>query len=314
MTKNPGSGTHTPNPPYPRGSPTKKNTATPDTVANTLKAASEAISHTEGNTLAQQIDSLRLSDEQHDPTHTPVETQLPDKMTSQTIDPVLIKTILDQLGFTGPSTKIHEIRINTPDVFSGDYPKAKEFRRACEAYLRLNDQVYGSDDKKITFVLSYMRNGRASEWAQYWTTKITSEPGIHSIHQFWTEFDKAFITTDAAGEARSKLYALRQSGTADEYNAQFQMLATQAGITEYTALVEPYQRGLKKALLDRIYNMNDLPGPAEPAKQGQKSSDPVMDYWYKAASRLDNQQRRLAALLTGQSGFYHQRPTTRMSR
>ena len=186
------------------------------------------------------------------------------------------------------SSKRHpELRINLPEPFDGDSSHARNFITTCRAYLTLNGHIYTTEAAKILFVLSFMRKGQASEWAAYWYEQVRDGPEQKDawFAEFISEFTKAFITMDAAAEARVKLLQLRQNGTADEYNAQFKMLATRANITEDAALEQLYQRGLQHKLLERIYTMAILPGK--------------MTEWYDAASRLDNQQRRFQLVVAG---------------
>ena len=226
------SGTGTPSHPYRRTLPTKPETGDLTKLDRTLQEASSAILRAEQDELAGQFQNLTIQ-------HPTSDSEPPDDTTMSNLSPDVLRQIIEGLGLSVP--KKNEIRINPPDVFNGETAKAKEFKRTCQSYLRLNEKVYDDSTRQITFVLSYMRNGRASEWAQFWTTKLET-PGItYSIHEFWNDFDKAFISADAKGEARSKLYALRQTNSADKYNTQFQMFATQAEIEEYNALVEPYQ-------------------------------------------------------------------------
>ena len=130
-----------------------------------------------------------------------------------------------------------------------------------------------------------MRSGQAAEWAEYWREKILhpDDPPIFTV--FADEFEKAFISSDVTEDARVKLLSLRQNGTADEYNAQFKLLASRAQIKEYSGLEQLYQRGLSHKLLERIYTMNTLPT--------------TMEEWYSAASRLDNQDRRFRMIVAG---------------
>ena len=178
-----------------------------------------------------------------------------------------------------------EIRLATPEPFDGTPTNAREFLRACKAYLRLNEHIYDSDVAKILFILSYFKKGVATDWAESWNKNVVDQPDHAWYAEFVTAFETAFISADLAAEARCKLLALRQTGSADEYNAQFQLLASQAGIKQYEGLEQLYQRGLSHKLLERIYSMNELPKD--------------MDDWYKAASRLDNQSRRLKMVIAG---------------
>ena len=178
-----------------------------------------------------------------------------------------------------------ELRLNPPAEFSGDLTKARDFLSACKSYLALNSHIYTTDAHKILFVLSYMRSGQAAEWAEYWREKILQSDDRPVFTIFADEFEKAFISSDVTEDARVKLLSLRQNGTADEYNAQFKMLASRAKINEYSGLEQLYQRGLSHKLLERIYTMNTLPE--------------TMEQWYQAASRLDNQDRRFRMIVAG---------------
>lgn len=193
----------------------------------------------------------------------------------------------DLAQIIGSKSRPSEIRLSLPEAFDGDVTHAREFITACRSYLRLNEHVYATDAAKVLFILSFMKKGSASEWATYWYEKLRSEETTNAIWytEFLSEFEKAFITTDAAAEARVRLLQLKQTGTADEYNAQFKMLASRAEIKEYASLEQLYQRGLQHKLLERIYAMNDIPT--------------TMEGWYTVASRLDNQNRRFQMIVAG---------------
>ncbi|PAV16007.1 hypothetical protein PNOK_0886500 [Pyrrhoderma noxium] len=75
-----------------------------------------------------------------------------------------------------------------------------------QAYLMLNQAVYNDDEKRILFVLSYIRStdynaglSKAEKWADLWMEQHWNNLGA------WTDFEQAFknrfITFDEAGEA-----------------------------------------------------------------------------------------------------------------
>ena len=182
-------------------------------------------------------------------------------------------------------TSRSEIRIGQPSEFDGTKTKARSFWLSCRTYLALNAHIYDNAMKKIAFVLSFCRSGTAAAFADNLTSVALAydPPNYGTWPDFQAEFERTFISSDVAGEARSDLFTLKQDGDADGYVAQFKILAMRAGITETNALVEYFQRGLKPALLNRIYGMNQLPS--------------TMEEWYSAAIRLDNQYRRLRSML-----------------
>ncbi|KAF8219616.1 hypothetical protein L208DRAFT_1338932, partial [Tricholoma matsutake] len=59
--------------------------------------------------------------------------------------------------------------------FSGDRTKTAKFLQEIDLYLRINDQVYDTNDKKIIFTLSFMNGGTAAAWAQAFVNQHQSK-------------------------------------------------------------------------------------------------------------------------------------------
>ncbi|KAI5116109.1 hypothetical protein M0805_005617 [Coniferiporia weirii] len=112
--------------------------------------------------------------------------------------------------------------------------------------------------------------------------KLTTIVGYGTWSDFVKDFKSTFITTDDTNEAQQALIKLKQTGTADDFNNQFQSLATCSGITSPEALIVLYQAGLTPALLKNIYNRDTMPA--------------TINDWYKAASRSDNIYRHLRTI------------------
>ncbi|KAI5115319.1 hypothetical protein M0805_005321 [Coniferiporia weirii] len=87
---------------------------------------------------------------------------------------------------------------------------------------------------------------------------------------------------DDTNEAQQALLKLKQTGTADDFNNQFQSLATRSGISSLEALIALYQAGLTPGLLKTIYNWDTMPA--------------TINDWYKATSRSDNIYQCLRAI------------------
>ncbi|KAI5115233.1 hypothetical protein M0805_005576, partial [Coniferiporia weirii] len=164
----------------------------------------------------------------------------------------------------------------------------------CETYLRVNKHIYDTDELKINFVLSFMQTRTAGDWAinreslasayniDAKGNKLSTIVGYGTWDDFVKDFKSTFITTDDTNEAQQALIKLKQTGTADDFNNQFQSLATRSGITSPEALIALYQAGLTPALLKTIYNRDTMPT--------------TINDWYKAASCSDNIYRRLRAI------------------
>ena len=79
----------------------------------------------------------------------------------------------------------------------------------------------------------------------------------------WANFEQAFkdrfIISDEAGEAIQELNKLKvKNQKYNEYINTFQMLARQAKITEYNALILYFLQGLPTKLVKSIYNSIQL--------------------------------------------------------
>ncbi|KAI5115334.1 hypothetical protein M0805_000622 [Coniferiporia weirii] len=192
------------------------------------------------------------------------------------------------------TTTAKEINLAKPNEFDGTREYARRFLSSCETYLRVNKHIYDTDELKINFVLSFMQTRMAGDWAinreslasaynvDAKGNKLSTIVGYGTWNDFVKDFKSTFITTDDTNEAQQALIKLKQTGTADDFNNQFQSLATRSGITSPEALIALYQAGLTPALLKNIYNRDTMPA--------------TINDWYKAASRSDNIYRRLRAI------------------
>ncbi|EPQ49712.1 hypothetical protein GLOTRDRAFT_16209, partial [Gloeophyllum trabeum ATCC 11539] len=159
-----------------------------------------------------------------------------------------------------------------PDDFNGDRKKTRTFYLATQLYMMANKHIYDTDEKKITFFISFLKEGTAGPWAEAEMTKaFTNDQGFGTWEAFTTRFLNAFTEADTAGDARAKLRVLRQTATADEYIAEFRMLTARCGITEDVSLIEYFQEGLQNKLVEKVYGMEHMPK--------------TIDEWYEATSR-----------------------------
>ncbi|KAI5115068.1 hypothetical protein M0805_002779 [Coniferiporia weirii] len=192
------------------------------------------------------------------------------------------------------ATTAKEINLAKPNEFDGTREYACRFLSSCETYLHVNKHIYDTDELKINFVLSFMQTRTAGDWAinreslasaynvNAKGNKLTTIVGYGTWDDFIKDFKSTFITTDDTNEAQQALIKLKQTGTADDFNDQFQSLATRSGITSPEALIALYQAGLTPALLKTIYNRDTMPA--------------TINDWYKAASCSDNIYQRLRTI------------------
>ena len=64
------------------------------------------------------------------------------------------------------ATDPKEVKIKTPTEFKGEKDKATKFICEVELYLHINKHIYDTNEKKITFTLSFMTDGAAAAWKE----------------------------------------------------------------------------------------------------------------------------------------------------
>ena len=74
------------------------------------------------------------------------------------------------------TTKPIELWIGTPEAYDGSFETSKQWLNAVQLYLLVNKDIYNNDDKKITFILSYMTKGSALTWAATFVKMPSMQP------------------------------------------------------------------------------------------------------------------------------------------
>ena len=170
-----------------------------------------------------------------------------------------------------------EIQVNLPKEFTGEQNDLMLFLQDIDLCLKLNSKIYNNDDKKIVFMLSFLTDGPAKIWKEsFLTEKIKDRVyKLRTITDFIKALQVVFAPTNAGGSARAALQSLEQTGTADEYVSQFQILAGTSGITEVILLIKYFMEGVKPTILDKIYALEKVPT--------------TISRWYTKATWIDNQ-------------------------
>ena len=177
------------------------------------------------------------------------------------------------------TTKISELRIATPEHFDGTYSKATSWLSTVLFYLEVNNAVYDTHAKKITFALSYMTKGAAQTWAATFRQKAITGATISmgTFDNFVKEFRTAFEHHDIVGNAISwlthKRMISKNNGTFEPplttYIATFQNHVAQSRITDHNVLIRFFLAGIPSGLMKSIYSMETVPT--------------TIDDWYKKA-------------------------------
>jgi Retrotransposon gag protein/Zinc knuckle len=139
-------------------------------------------------------------------------------------------------------------------------------------YLKVNQHIYDDDDKKISFILSYLTGGDAAIWKQQFIqTKIeeherdkTKEPNWGTYQSFVDAFKKTFQPYDEPAEALGDMKKLQLGDNSiTEHNLRFRLLVSQTGMTDSPALIDLYWETLPWALQSPIIRSEHLPKTLE---------------------------------------------------
>jgi hypothetical protein len=159
--------------------------------------------------------------------------------------------------------------MNKPTPFTGDRTKIRQFLQDCLGYLDMNQSIYNTDQLKIGFILSYMNDGEAANWKEYYLNTLedpnTGMPNFPTLVTFLADIRKAFRAADRVRDAVNRLETLRQGKkTAEELNTEFLQIVGQAGMdrktpSDHLHLIRYYRKMLEPRLSRRILFSDNVP-------------------------------------------------------
>jgi Ty3 transposon capsid-like protein len=181
----------------------------------------------------------------------------------------LIMTSIPMAQTQVVANKAKEYGMNKPMPFTGDQMKIRRFLQDCLGYLDMNQGIYNSDQLEIGFILSYMNDGKAANWKEYYLDTLedpnTGMPNFPTLVTFLVDVQKAFQAADRVRDAVNRLETLRQGkNTVEELNTEFLQIVGQAGmdrktLSDYLHLIEYYRKTLEPRLSRRILFSDDIP-------------------------------------------------------
>jgi Retrotransposon gag protein len=125
------------------------------------------------------------------------------------------------------------VKLNPPTPFTGKQSDFVLFMQDVFVYLKVNKATYNNDNKKISFILSYLAGGDAAVWKQQFIqTKIeeskeakTDEPNWGTYKEFVDTLKRTFQPYDELAEALEDMKKLRLGdGSIMEHNSRFRLL------------------------------------------------------------------------------------------
>jgi Retrotransposon gag protein len=153
----------------------------------------------------------------------------------------MLKTIVT----TTPTLRTSEnVKLNPPKPFNGKQSDFILFMQDVFVYLKVNKLIYDDDEKKISFILSYLADGDAAVWKQQFIqTKIEEsveakmdKPSWENYKEFVEALKKMFQPYDELAEALEDMKKLRLGdGSITEHNSRFRLLVSQTGMRDSLA-------------------------------------------------------------------------------
>ncbi|KAB5587789.1 Retrotransposon-derived protein PEG10 [Ceratobasidium theobromae] len=146
-------------------------------------------------------------------------------------------------------------KIPAPEKYDGKKgPAAKSFMLDCKTYFAANPSSFPSDESRIIFVLSTLKEGIAKQWGQYYLSQI-HQGHMDGILADWDVFEAGFLSnwTDPATllTAERKLGQLQQHGSANDYATEFCILQTDLEWDDSTYMAA-FRKGLKSEVRAKL--------------------------------------------------------------
>jgi hypothetical protein len=180
----------------------------------------------------------------------------------------MAKTIANTMTMTNSE----KIRLNPLTPFTGKRSNFILFLQDVYVYLKVNQLIYNNNEKKISFILSYLAGGDAAVWKQQFIqTKIeeseeakTDEPNWETYKEFVEALKKTFQPYDEPAEALEDMKKLHLGDSSiTEHNLKFRLLVSQTGMKDSPMLMDLYWETLPWGLQSPIIRSEHPPKTLE---------------------------------------------------
>ena len=172
--------------------------------------------------------------------------------------------------------------------FHSDRKLVKKFIQECDLYIIGNTKDFPDDASKVIFILSYMDDGEAEKWKQYYIDNKVITTGSYvwpKLADFYTKLREAFTFEDEKEDSVRKLETLKQGNrNAKELTNEFQLLVTKAGLDkDNQMLIRTYRCALNPQLTNKIMYSTDKPSTLK--DMGKDAT--FKKGWYSIAAQYD---------------------------
>lgn len=176
-----------------------------------------------------------------------------------------------QTSFQSAASRSAELIGNPPEPFTGKRDELDNFLCNVLLHFILNDEIYDTDQKKITYTLSLM-NGDAKYWKEQFLQNTTTGTGLTWM-KFRADMKEAFIPHNEPGDALKELTTLKMgNSTIEAHISRYKFLLSRSRVPESCpSVIDNFIKTLNVPL------QMELPTPPKDLKE-----------WYEWAWRLDN--------------------------
>jgi hypothetical protein len=189
-------------------------------------------------------------------------------------------TVLMQSS-TGNNKDPAQTRVNQPESFTGQDPKKlAPFLVQCRLNFRDRPAAFASDDRKVNFALSYLKDTAAAWFEPAFSDFTTEEPDwLHDWSAFVKELQTNFGPYDQVGDAETALSNLKMKDNQriTEYMVQFNNLVARCDWGD-SALRYQFYSGLPSRLKDEV-SSGETGKPKTLAHMRLKAQNADARYW-----------------------------------
>ena len=169
-------------------------------------------------------------------------------------------------------SSIPEFKVALPTDFSGDPADSIHWIKAMRAYFTINSKLYSTDKIKVMTTLNKLSKGRGINFSEMWydmMSNATIDAKEKTFDKFAENFKTTFYPFNIKATAHSNLAKLTQKTFREEdgtFNdgfqksiTNFQNLATKAGTSDKTILIDHFSLGINQQITTMILSMFTIP-------------------------------------------------------
>ena len=179
---------------------------------------------------------------------------------------------LPQSPFARSSFK--DPKIASPLPFSSKHEDTETFIHSCIINGRPSE--FGTEQNKVTWILSHMQTGSARAWREYVMAQIFKKTSwYNTADELLQEIQRRFGDTDKRATMSLKIRTMMQGDkTAKEHVQDFEKAALEAGYEEFPLIVE-FKRSIHPALRKHLSEIRPQPV--------------TIEEWYNESITIDQQ-------------------------